>query len=1027
MSQLTRAIGLASVLVLVVLMVGGLLLMLSRSDQPAEAALQFHQPEAAAVPAASLTRWLSDDDMADAPYSASSPTIDGRIGPGEYAGAGKVSFAGYGGEVEVFVKQDGANLYVAFDSPLTPFDPATPEPAFQVFLDTTNNKTPALESTDYRLTLDSLGNLEESQGDGVGWMPMLVTDWSAAVYTATWGWQGEFSVTLSSKLGIAPGLPVSIGLGLAEAETLFGPADRFWPTGGHDLDPFTWGNLVSTSEWDRFYWKPGLWQDYAPSGLPDFDQRQPGWAMGPISTHCGPVAMANSLWWFDSRFEASGGAVPPEVGDTYRLVRSYNPGLDDHDPDNLIPLVDELAFYFDTNGVRSGGGWSGTRITDMYSGTLAYLRDRGLWDDYLVTLVHQPEFDWIAEQAMHSEDVILLLGFWQEQPPGGVWVRLGGHYVTVAGVDATPGSEQLAISDPARDSAELPGPGRVLSGTLIAHEPIPGHPFDVHNDAGNVSHDKYVVTPGSPSPGGSWAIGGYEVPAFFLEGLDINPNPYWEGPLVSPTGDPIHTEIEFALAVSPYAWKASGKWNPVAGTWLPWEDYAPNGLPDFDQKQDKWTGPPSGNWTYCGPVAAADSLWWFDSKYEPNPVGPPLPPPYLQIPVYDHYSLVKSYGYPTWDDHDPLNVDDTLVSGTLEFVDDLAQRFKTNTIGGGTIITDLYKGMDKYLSDFDVRQGYVITMVNQPDFWWVAEEVEASEDVILLLGFWQLQGDRWVRLGGHYVTLPGVDKQGGLVAFSDPWFDRIEQTWPYAGVGGASGRPAYLGRVADGWLTRHLHPAAPPESTHNDAGNVSHDAYRAIDTDSPGGVWGPGEYLEEDEPTIDNFLGQNGQQDPASPTGAPVQTEVEWAVALSPVADLWIIKTVTPTVVSKGGWVTLTIAFGNEGSLPAENVIITDVLPPELVNPSWQHWTSGGMPITARPGSNYIWELPDLAWREQGVITVTAQFSFTLSGGALVTNTAQIGTSSVEQYQLAPLPNEDSATVQKRIYSLYLPLVLRNH
>ena len=56
----------------------------------------------------------------------------------------------------------------------------------------------------------------------------------------------------------------------------------------------------------------------------------------------------------------------------------------------------------------------------------------------------------------------------------------------------------------------------------------------------------------------------------------------------------------------------------------PWEDYAPFGMPDFDQKQDAWTGL-TGTWSHCGPVALANCFWWFDSKFEPTPVDPRPP------------------------------------------------------------------------------------------------------------------------------------------------------------------------------------------------------------------------------------------------------------------------------------------------------------------------------------------------------------------------------------------------------------------
>ncbi|MEA3458441.1 MAG: hypothetical protein U9R21_07160, partial [Candidatus Thermoplasmatota archaeon] len=667
------------------------------------------------------------------------------------------------------------------------------------------------------------------------------------------GWSVEFGIPFT-KLGISPGIFKELGLALSNG----GPGPTYyWPAGADGADPDTWGSLVSSSDWDTFYWKPGPWEDYAPSGMPDFDQNQQGWL-----AYDGPAAAANSLWWFDSKFETLTGTMPPVISDTYRLVRSY--GLwDDHHYSNTVPLIADLAqTYFGTNQ-----GITGTDPISMFHGIHRYLRDSGLWDDYIVTLVDHPAFEWVADEVMRSEDVILLLGFYEWKDPDGIpgtgdeyWARVGGHYVNVAGVDPIWG--QIAFSDPAIDAAEMGWPGRVLSGTLILPH-TPGHASYVHNDAGNVSHDIYFVMD-TDSPGGDWGPAEYPLawePWLFL---GANPNPFIDMEEYEETE--LQVEVEFALAVSPYTWKSSGEWlpegdDPIWGYWQPWQDYAPNGMPDFDQKQDSWQSMLTPQWTFCGPVAAANSLWWFDSKFEPNPISP--------LPYNDNYPLVQSYGL--WDDHDPLNVDDPTTPWPPggEFVEDLAMRFDTDGIASGaihagTLITDVYTGIEQYITDHGLRQGYVITQVKSPEFWWVAEEVEVSEDVILLLGFWQNQNPgpddpHWVRLGGHYVTLPGVDKQGGFVAFSDPWFDRIGQTWPYAGIGSMPGWPSYMGRVADGWLTPHppYHSHAP--EVHNDAGNVSHDVYNVVGTDSPGGVWGPEGYVEGWS-SIENFIGQNGEQ-----------------------------------------------------------------------------------------------------------------------------------------------------------------------
>ncbi len=914
--------------------------------------------------------YLDETTSADAPYGPT-PQLDGAISPGEYAGAYRLTFPTYGGDMEMFIRQDAITLYLALDSPDTALFPTPANgPAFQVFLDTKHNGGTAPQADDYRLTLGKDGITQENRGDGSSWGGAGDGHWLAQASTSPYGWQGEFAINLA-KLGITQTGAISIGLAVAEVWTPVWPKDWYWPATGDWLNPSTWGNLTSSSYWSTFYWKPGPWADYAPSGVPDFDQRQGVWQRNGVWTHCGPVAAANSLWWFDSKFETPD-HMPPTISDTYGLITSYGGAWDDHDVPNVMPLVDDLANnYFGTNQ-----GLTGTSVISMFYGMNNYLHAHNLWDDYRVTLVVSPTFEWVATEVQHSEDVILLLGFyqWILDPDGTFrWARVGGHYVTVSGVDSVTG--QIALSDPALDMQELaPSPfGRVLSGTLIPHQPIPGHPSFVHNDAGNISHDAYPIGP-SNSPGGIWGLPTY--PVYELEQLlGSNPHPTIPTEPLQP-GPPPQVEVEFALAVSPYMWKASG-----------YTDYSPNGMPDFDQQQDNWHNL-LGQWSYCGPVAAANSVWWFDSKFEPQPITPPT--------VNDHYPLISTYATmpPFWDDHDPLNVE----SGGTELIDDLAQRFQTDVLGSGTIVTDVYTGLDQYLIDHNLRSGYVITLVQSPAFWWVAEEVERSEDVILLLGFYFAGGTSIDRVGGHYVTLAGVDKAAGLIAFSDPTFDHAEKYWPFA----LTGVPSRQGRVANGSLLAHVPVPGHPNVTHNDAGNLSHDIY-AVGPFGPGGTWGPIGYVQTTS-EITNFIGQNGGGIPVPPVPQPIETRVEWAVAVSPVADVGLVKAITPTLVQYGDHVTFTLIFSNAGSLPAQDVVIADTLPAELINTAW----SASLPITPILGAAYAWQLPDLAWGQGGTITITGQINAT-AARLTVTNTAVITTSSVEQYQLPALPNRSSA------------------
>ncbi len=128
-----------------------------------------------------------------------------------------------------------------------------------------------------------------------------------------------------------------------------------------------------------WYMKPP-YPDYAPNGMPDFDQRQWGtynWTNGGLWSHCGPVAVANSLWWLDSEFEKNT-TPPPKIVDTYPLVQSYQPSWDDHDPQNVPPLVEHLAWLMDTDGRRTGLLHYGTNVFDMQAGITHYLSWSGV-------------------------------------------------------------------------------------------------------------------------------------------------------------------------------------------------------------------------------------------------------------------------------------------------------------------------------------------------------------------------------------------------------------------------------------------------------------------------------------------------------------------------------------------------------------------------------------------------------------------------------------------------------------------------
>ena len=626
------------------------------------------------------------------------------------------------------------------------------------------------------------------------------------------------------------------------------------------------------------YWKASGYRDYAPNGVPDFDQQQALWSHPQTGqwTYDAAVAVANSFWWYDARFETSAYS-PPYVADSYPLVEAYGP-WDDHDPRNVdhpdgmeseYQLVEDLAYRMDIDGQRSGGRWIGATFSDTVDAIDSYLTDKGLRASYVITDIETPSFQWVEQNVRACHDVILLLGFWEKQ--AGQPVRLGGHYVTVPGVDPT--HFYIGFSDPWFDRGEAGDLGQVLPPPEHPHED--GLEFTLHNQPAFVSHDIYTVTVSALAIGGNWEPAGYarwwdEVQNFAGANVPAQYEPY-SGQYA---GGDIYTKVEYGIAVAPA--QPGGTPEPPCrcnacstlnykGEGYP--DYALSGIPDFDQRQNVWVHPLSDQWSYDAPAAVANALWWFDAKYESNYVMPPS--------INDTYPLVTAYG--RWDDHDPLNVDDPATGpGTDgELVESLGWHMDTDgrrtghtDIKAGTRISDVIDGLQDYIGGRGLLDDYRIIDVKSPTFEWVSERITRCNTVVLLLGFWEMKDSRWSRIGGHYVTAVGADLDGLVVGLSDPFRDHAEE--------------GFAGRVLPlHWPHELISPTAPT-TIHNDAWYVSHDAYPVVDTSSPGGIWGPGGYNPTGE-EIENFAGLNFPVDlevyRGEYGGGPVVTEVEWAIA----------------------------------------------------------------------------------------------------------------------------------------------------
>jgi hypothetical protein len=424
------------------------------------------------------------------------------------------------------------------------------------------------------------------------------------------------------------------------------------------------------------------------------------------------------------------------------------------------------------------------------------------------------------------------------------------------------------------------------------------------------------------------------------------------------------SEIFYSVYTGPYP----GAWTPATKIYEPknpmlfltGDDYyvdiaSPTGSPTTPMSPPPEPSTPEDpDWSYCGPVAVANSIWWFDSKYERNNIPPPTPS--------DTFPLVQSYGF--WDDHDPQNVQ-PLIQHLAWLMDTDGQR--TKLCSYGTWVWDMQAGITQYLSwsgvnslgdvngdgivdqtdvsiviaamgstpgspswnlaadiypetvtgpytadniidqnDLDLvnnnldKKGmfYEHTTDVYPDFYYIEEEVERSQDVILCLGFYQNE----IRDGGHFVTVAGVNSTASQyqLLISNPIRDDFE----------AGGTPAGRSPVP------HVHGPEPPYTTHNNASLVSQDAW-TVKYNAAGGYW----YLE-------GYFSDSAWE-----------ARIEFAVITSPTG--WMhdiaVKDVKPsrTVVGQGFKCNINVTVTNEGDFPEtfDLTVYAQTMPPqEIIN-----------------------------------------------------------------------------------------------
>ena len=252
------------------------------------------------------------------------------------------------------------------------------------------------------------------------------------------------------------------------------------------------------------------------------------------------------------------------------------------------------------------------------------------------------------------------------------------------------------------------------------------------------------------------------------------------------------------------------------------------GPPDFSQFQDNWWNLFDLNYCYCGPVAAANCLWWLDCKLNNN--------------SNPDYFLPDNCGNGS-KHHDNVM---PFINWTAEWLNTSKQEAADDR--SGTTSHNMTKGLYEIinytnLSDIlDLQtQGLVDEGIWQevPNYTNVKEHLAQCDDVILLLGFYCYDGIGYSqRYGGHYVQVNGYNNDIPGLSFSDPFFDRAEDG-------------------ALGWNSTHTHwPEPYTNGSHNWTVNVSYDYYWVNDsTDFEGGM-GAFEIINYTDNST-NWTGQN--------------------------------------------------------------------------------------------------------------------------------------------------------------------------
>lgn len=179
-----------------------------------------------------------DPDYPIIVWAGSTPNIDGVMTSGEWDDASTTQFD----YTVVYFKQDGVNLYVAFN---VSDNTLNMEGDIVMFgIDVLNDGGPQTQPDDVFFFMSRSGYKGEQNGTGDAVPP---TGWIGYATSPSNYWQVEFSITYA-KIQITPGVPKTLGVTL---ESIDGSNIYWWPPIAFIqlISPSYWGNLISGEAW----------------------------------------------------------------------------------------------------------------------------------------------------------------------------------------------------------------------------------------------------------------------------------------------------------------------------------------------------------------------------------------------------------------------------------------------------------------------------------------------------------------------------------------------------------------------------------------------------------------------------------------------------------------------------------------------------------------------------------------------------------------------------------------------------------